>query len=234
MTNFAPVSLAGTRRLANVSPALPQSAATRSDFIYSSVQVNGTSGSLIQSVGFSFQETGGIRSLCVKKEALPAAIKAKNGTTYLRSTHVLGRGSFGCVYLGMDAHSGRLVAVKFLPLPRDESEMEVIEAEVLILQRVSDTHVVQLLSYAFEGDTIVIFMECMLAGSLQNMISAFRTIPSSTARVFMRDVLRGLSKLHSMGIIHRDMKPQNVLLSFAGTCKISDFGASAWLQELAR
>ncbi|KAG5479718.1 hypothetical protein LSCM4_05724 [Leishmania orientalis] len=234
MTNFAPVSLAGTRRLANVSPALPQSAATRSDSIYSSVQMNGTSGSLIQSVGFSFQETGGIRSLCVKKEALPAAIKAKNGTTYLRSTRVLGRGSFGCVYLGMDAHSGRLVAVKFLPLPRDESEMEVIEAEVLILQRVSDTHVVQLLSYAFEGDTIVIFMECMLAGSLQNMISAFRTIPSSTARVFMRDVLRGLSKLHSMGIIHRDMKPQNVLLSFAGTCKISDFGTSAWLQELAR
>ncbi|KPA78118.1 putative serine/threonine protein kinase [Leptomonas pyrrhocoris] len=175
-----------------------------------------------------------MHSFSVSSPNLPAEIKAKSGTTYLRSTRILGKGSFGCVYLGMDAHSGRLVAIKFLPMPRDESGVEEIEAEVLILQRVNDTHVVQLLSYAFEGDTIVIIMECMLAGSLQNMISAFGGIPSSTARVFMRDVLRGLSKIHSMGVIHRDMKPQNVLLSLAGNCKISDFGASAWLQELAR
>ncbi|CAJ1988487.1 serine/threonine protein kinase [Leishmania donovani] len=233
-TNLPPVAVAGTPDLVTASAALLQSAATHTDSINSSAQADGASCSIIQSAGLSFQETGGMRGFCVSNETLPATIKAKNGTTYLRSTRILGKGSFGCVYLGMDAHSGRLVAIKFLPLPSDESGMEVIEAEVLILQRVNDTHVVQLLSYAFEGDTIVIFMECMLAGSLQNMIAAFRTIPSSTARVFMRDVLRGLSKLHSMGVIHRDMKPQNVLLSFAGNCKISDFGASAWLQELAR
>lgn len=234
VANLPPVALAGTPDLVTASVALLQSAATHTDSINSSAQADGASCSIIQSAGLSFQETGGMRGFCVSNETLPATIKAKNGTTYLRSTRILGKGSFGCVYLGMDAHSGRLVAIKFLPLPSDESGMEVIEAEVLILQRVNDTHVVQLLSYAFEGDTIVIFMECMLAGSLQNMIAAFRTIPSSTARVFMRDVLRGLSKLHSMGVIHRDMKPQNVLLSFTGNCKISDFGASAWLQELAR
>ncbi|AIN98098.1 serine/threonine protein kinase, putative [Leishmania panamensis] len=228
------VTLAGTSDPVHTSTALLQSATIHSDSTRSSAQVDGTGYSIIQSAGLSFPETGSMRSFCGNNETLPAVIKAKNGTTYLRSTRILGKGSFGCVYLGMDAHSGRLAAIKFLPLPSDESGMEVVEAEVLILQRVNDTHVVQLLSYAFEGDTIVIFMECMLAGSLQNMISAFRTIPSSTARVFMRDVLRGLSKLHSMGIIHRDMKPQNVLLSFAGNCKISDFGASAWLQELAR
>jgi class 3 adenylate cyclase len=199
--------------------------------------------SVIQSASMSFKcsvnnmlynngGTGPTNSAGVNQ--LPTEIKAKSGTTYLRSTRILGKGSFGSVYLGMDAHSGRLVAIKFLPMPSDESGMEDIEAEVLILQRVNDTHVVQLLSYAFEGDMIVIIMECMLAGSLQNMISAFGSIPSSTARVFMRDVLRGLSKIHSIGVIHRDMKPQNVLLSLAGNCKISDFGASAWLQELAR
>ncbi|CBZ26761.1 putative protein kinase [Leishmania mexicana MHOM/GT/2001/U1103] len=234
VTSLPPVALAGTPDLVNASAVLLQSAATHTDSISSFAQADVASCSIIQSAGLSFQETGGMRGLCVSNETLPVTIKAKNGTTYLRSTRILGKGSFGCVYLGMDAHSGRLVAIKFLPLPSDESGMEVIEAEVLILQRVNDTHVVQLLSYAFDGDTIVIFMECMLAGSLQNMIAAFRTIPSTTARVFMRDVLRGLSKLHSMGVIHRDMKPQNVLLSFAGNCKISDFGASAWLQELAR
>lgn len=194
--------------------------------------------SIIQSAGMSFRgsvnNNGGLQGFAVQNGSLPSEITAKSGTKYLRSTRVLGKGSFGCVYLGMDAHSGRLVAIKFLPMPSDDSGVEDIEAEVLILQRVNDTHVVQLLSYAFVGDAIVVIMECMLAGSLQNMISAFGSIPSSTARVFMRDVLRGLSKIHSMGVIHRDVKPQNVLLSLAGNCKISDFGASAWLQELAR
>ncbi|KAG5505654.1 hypothetical protein JKF63_04989 [Porcisia hertigi] len=232
--NLPSVFLPSNSDLADACPALLQSAVIQIDSTHSTVHAEDINASIIQSAGLSFEETYGMRSFCVRKENLPAAIKAKNGTTYLRSSRILGKGSFGCVYLGMDAHSGRLIAIKFLPLPSDEAGMKVIEAEVLTLQRVNDSHVVQLLSYAFEGDNIVIFMECMLAGSLQNIISSFRTIPSSTARVFMRDILRGLGKLHSMGIIHRDMKPQNVLLSFTGHCKISDFGASAWLQELAR
>lgn len=244
VTNRPPVALAAA------SPELPALTAERlvaETLTHNSDEHNNdnTSNSIILSAGMSFKNSvnnmlngnggqGMLQGFSVSPSALPTEIKAKSGTTYLRSTRILGKGSFGCVYLGMDAHSGRLVAIKFLPMPSDESGMEDIEAEVLILQRVNDTHVVQLLSYAFEGDTIVIIMECMLAGSLQNMISAFGSIPSSTARVFMRDVLRGLSKIHSMGVIHRDMKPQNVLLSLAGNCKISDFGASAWLQELAR
>ncbi|KPI85326.1 putative protein kinase putative serine/threonine protein kinase [Leptomonas seymouri] len=248
VTNRPPVALA------EVSPELSGLTAERlageAETRLSNGGHNGSSSnSSIQTTGMSFKCSvnagemdvvagagthASMQSLCISRNNLPSVIDAKSGTRYLRSTRILGKGSFGSVYLGMDAHSGRLVAIKFLPMPSDESGMEDIEAEVLILQRVNDTHVVQLLSYAFEGDLIVIIMECMLAGSLQNMISAFGSIPSSTARVFMRDVMRGLSKIHSMGVIHRDMKPQNVLLSLAGNCKISDFGASAWLQELAR
>lgn len=73
-----------------------------------------------------------------------------------------------------------------------------------------------------------------MAGSLQRIINEFSALPSATARVFIRDVLRGLHKLHSIDVIHRDVKPQNVLLSLSGTCKISDFGTSAWIQQLAR
>ncbi|CAD2220897.1 protein kinase [Angomonas deanei] len=134
----------------------------------------------------------------------------------------------------MEMLSGKLVAMKFMPIPFDEADIDGIEAEVSIMQRVKGAYVVELITYAFAGDTILLVMECMMAGSLQNMISAFHVISNVTARVFMRDVLRGLSRLHSYGIIHRDVKPQNVLLTLSGTCKISDFGASTWLQRLVQ
>ncbi|ORC89347.1 protein kinase [Trypanosoma theileri] len=165
---------------------------------------------------------------------LPTEFVAKNGITYLRSSRILGKGSFGCVYLGMDVHSGRMVAIKFLPLPSEEEEVTNVETEVVTMQKVKSSHVVEFISYAFQINLIIIVMECMMAGSLQGMISAFTSIPAATARLFIRDVLRGLHKLHSMGVIHRDVKPQNVLLTLAGNCKISDFGASAFLQELVR
>ncbi|KAH9597781.1 Adenylyl cyclase class-3/4/guanylyl cyclase [Trypanosoma melophagium] len=165
---------------------------------------------------------------------LPSEFVAKNGITYLRSSRILGKGSFGCVYLGMDVHSGRMVAIKFLPLPSEEEEVTNVETEVVTMQKVKSSHVVEFISYAFQFNLIIIVMECMMAGSLQGMISAFTSIPAATARLFIRDVLRGLHKLHSMGVIHRDVKPQNVLLTLAGNCKISDFGASAFLQELVR
>lgn len=198
--------------------------------------IKGRGEALGTSTGGSFMDHDGtFRSASFAAEMqLEVEIAAKNGNTYLRSARVLGSGSFGSVYLGMDVHSGRLVAIKFLPLPGDESEVDGIEAEVLIMQRVKDFHIVEFISYAFQGDFIVIIMECMMAGSLQNMITSFKIIPSATARLFMRDVLRGVRSLHSMGVVHRDVKPQNVLLTMAGTCKISDFGASAWLHDIAR
>lgn len=67
-------------------------------------------------------------NMTVSRSPLPTEINAKNGTLYLRSARMLGRGSFGTVYLGMDSYSGKLVAIKFLPLPDDEKELESIEA----------------------------------------------------------------------------------------------------------
>ncbi|RNF21868.1 putative serine/threonine protein kinase [Trypanosoma cruzi] len=173
-------------------------------------------------------------SLTKVASEIPTEIVAKNGITYQRSSRILGKGSFGCVYLGMDILSGRMVAIKFLPLPSEEEEIANVEREVVTMQKVKSNQVVEFISYAFKSNLIIIVMECMMAGSLQGMISAFGSIPGTTARLFIRDVLRGLHKLHSLGVIHRDVKPQNVLLTLAGNCKISDFGASAFLQELVR
>nr|CCC93403.1 putative serine/threonine protein kinase [Trypanosoma congolense IL3000] len=166
--------------------------------------------------------------------ALPRKILAKNGITYSRSSRLLGKGSFGFVYLGMDVNSGRMIAIKFLPMPSGEEEVTKVETEVVAMRKVKSKHVVQFISYAFQNNLIIIIMECMMAGSLKLVLGDFGSIPPRTVRLFIRDVLRGLYKLHSNGIIHRDVKPQNVLLTLCGTCKISDFGASAFLHEVVR
>lgn len=190
-----------------------------------------TSDSMEDAHSFSVVDPGG--SL-MATYTLPKKIVAKNGITYLRSSRILGKGSFGCVYLGMDVNSGRMTAIKFLPMPSGEEEVSKVETEVVAMQKVKSGHVVQFISYAFQSNLIIIIMECMMAGSLKGMLDAFGSIPPATACLFIRDVLRGLHKLHSNGIIHRDVKPQNVLLTLGGTCKISDFGASAFLSEVVR
>jgi serine/threonine protein kinase len=138
--------------------------------------------------------------------------------------------------MGMEHNTGKLVALKFLPLPSDEVEVRLLQNEVATMETVVDpNYLVEFYGYAFvEGGMIVLIMECLVGGSLSAVLTTFAALPPPTTINFVRDVLRGLHRLHSMGIVHRDVKPQNVLLSANGHCKISDFGASASIHELVR
>lgn len=170
-------------------------------------------------------------SHALSEDAPQREVRGVNGDTYVRSDRVLGKGSSGVVYLGMHSCSGTLVAIKYVPLSCDTTVQRGIEAEVTIMQCARDCHVVELITYARSKHTMVLIMECMLGGSLQRAITDFGILPLGLARVFMRDVLRGLNTIHSLNIIHRDVKPHNVLLSLSGGCKITDFGTAAWTQH---
>eukprot|EP00658_Telonema_sp_P-2_P020017 TRINITY_DN1787_c0_g3_i1.p1 TRINITY_DN1787_c0_g3~~TRINITY_DN1787_c0_g3_i1.p1 ORF type:complete len:1072 (-),score=211.96 TRINITY_DN1787_c0_g3_i1:152-3367(-) len=166
---------------------------------------------------------------------LPPLIETKNGTIYSRSDTMLGAGSYGKVYLGMEEHTGQLVAMKVMPLPDDPSEVEKIENEVSIMRTVHDENLVDLYDYCIvKSRYIVLVMECIVAGSLSSMLTSFKHFAPQTVANFLKDVVRGLATLHAADIIHRDVKPQNVLVTSSGKCKISDFGASARISALAR
>ena len=148
---------------------------------------------------------------------------------------MLGAGSYGKVYLGMEEHTGQLVAMKVMPLPDDPSEVEKIENEVSIMRTVHDENLVDLYDYCIvKSRYIVLVMECIVAGSLSSMLTSFKHFAPQTVANFLKDVIRGLATLHAADIIHRDVKPQNVLVTSSGKCKISDFGASARISALAR
>jgi hypothetical protein len=180
------------------------------------------------------QQTAKVPQPSSPPSALPVYITDSQGNAFVRSSRVLGTGSFGCVYMGMEQSTGRLVAMKFLPLPCAEGEVRLLQNEVATMETVVDANLVEFYGFAFVDNMIVLMMECLVAGSLSGMLTTFEKLPEPTTINFMRDVLRGLSKLHSMGIVHRDVKPQNVLIAANGHCKISDFGASASIHELVR
>eukprot|EP00756_Hemistasia_phaeocysticola_P031968 Hpha_TRINITY_DN16385_c3_g4::TRINITY_DN16385_c3_g4_i1::g.58232::m.58232 len=120
------------------------------------------------------------------------------------------------------------------------SQIEDLLREVGLMHKLKHENIVQYLTSAVVNGYIMIVMEFLSGGSLSDVLSQFGSadqasgLPVSSIRRYTRDIVAGLAFLHSNDIIHRDMKPHNVLLLVEGQCKLADFGASAQLNQLAQ
>ena len=142
---------------------------------------------------------------------------------------LLGRGAMGQVFRGSVRSDGYPVAVKVLK-PELISEPEVIARflqERSILTSISHPHVVRVLDLVVEGETAGIVMELVPGQDLRHYLSACGTLPAAHAVYFARQLLEGTAAVHAAGIIHRDVKPGNVLVDASGDeviLKLTDFG----------
>ena len=107
-----------------------------------------------------------------------------------------------------------------------ENTLQAIRKEVELLSQLRHENIVCYLSLAVTRNCIVINMEYVPGGSLQNVMQQFGRLPLSSTRRYIKDIIKGLRYLHKMDVAHRDFKPANVLLQIDGQCKLSDFGAS--------
>lgn len=146
----------------------------------------------------------------------------------------IGAGSFGTVVLGMDPITGELMAVKQVPIPtgaakHNELQRSMIEAlhhEMTLLKELNHENIVRYFGSSSEGSFLNIFLEYVPGGSVQLMLQLYGPFEEPLIRNFIRQVLVGLNYLHSVDIIHRDIKGANILIDIKGTVKISDFGIS--------
>ena len=98
--------------------------------------------------------------------------------------------------------------------------------EVQILQRTRHKNIVRLYD-SFESNKHIVFvMELCAGGDLLNYVRKRRKLKEDSAKFVFRQVVEGLQYCHSKGIVHRDMKLDNLLLDESGTVKICDFGVS--------
>ncbi|CEP63623.1 mitogen-activated protein kinase kinase kinase BCK1 LALA0_S08e06854g [Lachancea lanzarotensis] len=180
----------------------------------------------------------GTRVVEVTDKKMVAISKSKNSNGEYKEFawikgEMIGKGSFGSVFLGLNVTTGDMVAVKQVEVPKygsqDETTLNVLEAlrsEVSTLQDLDHVNIVQYLGFENKNHFYSLFLEYVAGGSVGSLIRSFGCFEEALVRFLVVQVLRGLSYLHSKGILHRDMKADNLLLDVDGVCKISDFGIS--------
>ena len=141
---------------------------------------------------------------------------------------ILGIGGMGAVVRAMDSKLKRDVALKFLPpeTTRDPKKVAELRGEAEIASRIKHENVVSILSW-HEVDGIPFYaMELVEGESLNDLVRRRGRLPTAEALRIIAESARGVEALHQVGIIHRDIKPQNILISRDGRVKITDFGIS--------
>ncbi|XP_062391818.1 serine/threonine-protein kinase 36 [Sardina pilchardus] len=137
---------------------------------------------------------------------------------------MIGEGSFGRVYKGRRKYSGQAVALKFIPkVGRSEKELRSLKREIEIMRGLRHPNIVLLLD-SFETDREVVVVTEYAEGELFQILEDDGSLPESQVRAIACQLVSALYYLHSHRILHRDMKPQNILLGKGGVVKLCDFG----------
>ncbi|NXH68587.1 STK36 kinase, partial [Hydrobates tethys] len=137
---------------------------------------------------------------------------------------VIGEGSFGRVYKGRRKHSAQVVALKFIPkVGRSEKELKNLQREIEIMRGLHHPNIIQMLD-SFETDKEVVVVTDYAEGELFQILEDDGSLPEDQVQTIAAQLVSALYYLHSHRILHRDMKPQNILLGKDGVVKLCDFG----------
>lgn len=146
---------------------------------------------------------------------------------------VLGSGGFAVVYLARDRDSGDEVALKVLHPERvDEASLRRLRREAEIANRAASPHLVRVRDVGLDGDAPYLALELIQGESLAQRLDG-EPLPVEQAVRLARGILAGLEVLHRQGVLHRDVKPGNVLLADDGRVMLVDFGLALFEQHAA-
>jgi serine/threonine-protein kinase len=139
-----------------------------------------------------------------------------------------GSGSFGSVYIVRDLQNNYLYAAKTLHLgyAEDNELLERFKREAYILQGLNDPHIVRIVDYGNDKDIYFIIMSHVDGQNLKYYMLNYGPMEPLRALNYVQQVAEGLDTAYKNGVVHRDIKPQNILVNNKGVVKIVDFGLS--------
>ena len=145
----------------------------------------------------------------------------------------IGQGGMSSVFLAEDAEHGRQVVLKVLNGRRgdDEALWKRFFQECAILSSVHHPHVVRIYDQGFGEELAYIAMEHLAGGTLRDLIQ--RRLWPRQALALIAQAASGLAEIHRCGIVHRDVKPANLMLRNDGEVVLTDFGVAKWLDRKA-
>ncbi|KAG0447354.1 hypothetical protein HPP92_028377 [Vanilla planifolia] len=140
----------------------------------------------------------------------------------IENYHVLelvGEGSFGKVYKGRRKYTGRTVAMKFiLKSGKSEKDIQNLRQEIEILRKLKHENIIEMLD-AFESPQEFCVVTEFAQGELFEVLEDDKSLPEEQVQPIAKQLVRALYYLHSNRIIHRDMKPQNILIGSGSVVK---------------
>ncbi|MBI2919793.1 MAG: serine/threonine protein kinase [Planctomycetes bacterium] len=153
----------------------------------------------------------------------PLVGKSLGGCTVARR---IGSGGMGAVYQGKHLGLDKTVAIKILPpeLVAHPTAIERFQREARAAARLEHPNIVQVLNVGQESGYNFIVMQFVEGESLGKLVHRRHALPWHEALRYVRDAARGLAAAHKVGIVHRDVKPDNILVTAAGDVKVADFG----------
>ncbi|CCF55614.1 hypothetical protein KAFR_0A01760 [Kazachstania africana CBS 2517] len=142
----------------------------------------------------------------------------------------IGQGASGGVYTATDVNTEASVAIKKMNFEK-QPKKELIVNEILVMKASRHENIVNFIDSYFLNGNLWVIMEYMKGGSLTDVVTHCILTEQQISTV-TRETLNGLRFLHSKGVIHRDIKSDNVLLSLSGDIKLTDFGFCAQINEI--
>ncbi len=139
-----------------------------------------------------------------------------------------GSGNFGTVYIVRDLTTNHLYAAKIMRIDHtgDSELVERFKREALILYNLNDLHIVRVIDYGNEGPLYYIIMHHIDGQNLKYWIQQDEKMEPLRALDYIHQAAQGLNAAYKRGVVHRDIKPQNILINNKGVLKIVDFGLS--------
>lgn len=144
----------------------------------------------------------------------------------------LGTGGMGVVYLAEDTSLNREVAIKSIRgvLAQDDSLLRRFEAEARAVGKLFHPHIVPINALTREGDVLYIEMPYLSGGSLDALMEK-RNLQCPEVVLYCAEILDALAACHQCGLVHRDVKPSNILLDQQGRALLGDFGLAKVVGE---
>ena len=138
----------------------------------------------------------------------------------------IARGGMSTVYRCLDTRLDREVAAKVMDgrYVHDELFLDRFAREARAMAQLSHPNLVGVYDFSADGDVVYLIMELITGGTLRELLAERGPMPPHAATAVLRATLRGLSVAHRRGLVHRDIKPDNILINGDSSVKLADFG----------
>ncbi|MBR4915755.1 MAG: protein kinase [Fibrobacter sp.] len=145
----------------------------------------------------------------------------------------LGKGGMGLVYKALDKKLKREVAFKILDASADEEAIQRFYLEAQAMKELDHQNIVHVFDFGKQNNQLFIAMTYVQGFSLSDVLQRQSKLPFDAIEVIIRQIARGLLYAHSKGIVHRDVKPSNIMLTRDNRVYVMDFGIS-YIQEMEK